>query len=151
MRSASISVVRRTPEGTGECLLEGAKESCGCAEDAHPAPDEPLWLEGVGSLCESSFRCHISADEPSLAKVTLCSCTLTLTHSSSAWKHETIGKTKKPHAPVLWSDKGWRREIAPNPRQAVLCHHVIQRPKIRLLSAVLLPARLTSPLWLQCG
>lgn len=47
MRNASISVVRGTPEGAGECLLEEAKESCGCAEDPHPAPDEPLWLEGV--------------------------------------------------------------------------------------------------------
>lgn len=71
MRNASISVLRGTPEGAGQCLLEGAKVSCGCAKDPHAAPDEPLWLEGIGPLCGDSFLGQISADEPSLAKGTL--------------------------------------------------------------------------------
>lgn len=71
MRNASISVARGTPEDAGEYLLEGAKEPCGCAEDPHPAPDEALWLEGVGPFCGGSFLWHVSADEPSLAKVTV--------------------------------------------------------------------------------
>lgn len=71
MRNASISAARGTPEDAGEYLLEGAKEPCGCAEDPHPAPDEALWLGGVGPFCGGSFLWRISADEPSLAKVTV--------------------------------------------------------------------------------
>lgn len=62
--------------------LEGAKESCGCAEDPHPAPDEPLWLEGVGPLSGGSFLWHVSADEPSLAKVTLFALDIPVQHGS---------------------------------------------------------------------